>query len=185
VNLLARLLVFHTPGIVRSRILHELFAATAAGFDCAASETAGLSHDATLAAYARFTRDEAIRAMREGHNPVETQARLRREAAALGRRLRGVLGVSGTAEALAVARPMYGAIGVDFRGSPAGDVTVSRCYFSDVYTPDVCRLVSALDEGLLAGLAGGGRLAFSERLTEGATCCRARFEAGVGEEARA
>ena len=77
---------------------------------------------------------------------------------------------------------MYDAIGVDFRGDAAGVVTVSRCYFSDVYTPEVCRLVSALDEGLLAGLAGGGRLTFSQRLTEGAVCCRARFEA---EEARA
>ena len=42
-------------------------------------------------------------------------------------------------------------------------------------------LVSGLDEGLLAGLAGDGRLVFTERLTEGADRCRARF---VAEETR-
>ncbi len=139
-NLLAHLLTLHVPTVVRSRILDELFAATAAGFGQPAPETAGMSHDARLAAYARFTRDGAARAIAEGDHAVETQARLRREAVALGERMRGVLGVTGTAEALAVARPLYSAIGVDFRGDAAGVVTVRRCFFSDVYTPDVCRL---------------------------------------------
>ena len=35
--------------------------------------------------------------------------------------------------------------------------------------------MSAMDRGLLAGLAGGGDLIFSQRITEGYTCCRARF----------
>ena len=35
--------------------------------------------------------------------------------------------------------------------------------------------MSAMDRGLLAGLAGGGELAFSQRITEGHPCCRARF----------
>jgi hypothetical protein len=32
-----------------------------------------------------------------------------------------------------------------------------------------------LDAGLLAGLSDGGRLVFSQRITEGYACCRARL----------
>lgn len=180
-NVLARLLAVHMPGPVKSRILDELFRATARGFDRVAPPTTGQSPDGRLAAYARFTRDEAERAIGSGQDLTDLRARLRAEAYALGLRLRGVLGVEGRAEALVVARPLYHAIGIDFRGTPAGDVTVRRCYFADRYTPGVCGLVSALDEGLLAGLAGGGRLEFTQRLTEGADQCRARFAV---EEAR-
>jgi hypothetical protein len=176
-NLLARLLDLHAPNLVKERILDELFAATAAGFDRLAPEIAGMSYDERLASYARFTRDEAERVIREGRDQADIQIRLRREAFALGHRLRGILGVEGTAEAMAVARPLYRTIGIDFRGTPAGEVTVRRCFFRDFYTPEVCRLVSALDEGVLAGLAGGGRLVFSQRLTEGNDCCRAHFTA--------
>ena len=179
-NLLARLLDLHTPGLVKERVLEELFAATAAGFGCAAPAVTGLPYDERLAAYARFTRDEAERAIREGRDLADIQTGLRREAFALGRRLRDILGVEGPDEALAIARPLYRAIGIDFRGTPAGEVTVRRCFFRDFYTPDVCRLISALDEGVLAGLAGGGRLVFSQRLTEGYDYCRARFTAEEG-----
>jgi hypothetical protein len=179
-NLLARLLDLHTPDLVKERILDELFAATAAGFGRAAPATTGLPYDERLAAYARFTRDEAEQAIREGRDLVEVQNRLRREAFALGQRLRDIFSVAGPDEALVVARPLYRAIGIDFRGTPAGEVTVSRCFFRDFYTPEICRLISVLDEGVLAGLAGGGQLVFSQRLTEGYGCCRARF---IAEEA--
>jgi hypothetical protein len=56
-----------------------------------------------------------------------------------------------------------------------GDIVVRRCSFSRRYSAEVCRLMSRLDAGVLAGLAGGGELAFSERLTEGSDRCRARF----------
>jgi hypothetical protein len=71
---------------------------------------------------------------------------------------------------------IYRQLGIDFRGSPDGEIVIRRCFFAAVYTPRVCALVSALDRGLLAGLAGGGELRFGQRLTEGACCCRARFE---------
>jgi hypothetical protein len=176
-NLLARLLDLHIPGLVKGRILDELFAATAAGFGCEAPVTAGLPYDERLAAYARFTRAAAQRAIRERRDLADVQVRLRREAFALGERLRGILGVEGTEEALTVARPLYRTIGIDFRGTPDGEVTVRRCFFRDFYTPEICRLISALDEGVLAGLAGGGRLVFFHRLTEGHDCCRASFTA--------
>jgi hypothetical protein len=77
---------------------------------------------------------------------------------------------------MAAARFLYGMIGIDFRGSPDGEVRVTSCLFSNYYTPSVCLLISALDEGLLSGLSGGGTLTFTRRLTEGHLCCEARFE---------
>lgn len=176
-NLLARLLDLYAPGLAKNRILDELIAATATGFGRAMPEVAGRSYDERLTIYARFTRDETERAMREGQDLEGIQIRLRREAFVLGQRLRGILGVEGPGEALAAARPLYRAIGIDFRGTPTGEVTVCRCFFRDFYTPEVCRLASALDEGVLAGLAGGGRLVFSQRMTDGHDCCRAHFTA--------
>ena len=86
------------------------------------------------------------------------------------------LGVRSPGEAMAAARILYQGLGVDFRGSADGQIVIRRCSFAAVYTPRVCALVSALDRGLLAGLAGGGELRFAQRLTEGACCCRAYLE---------
>jgi len=73
------------------------------------------------------------------------------------------------------ARLLYGTMGIDFRGSDDGNILIGKCAFSDFYESRTCALISALDEGLLAGLAGGGRLEFSERITDGQSRCRARF----------
>jgi hypothetical protein len=71
-------------------------------------------------------------------------------------------------------------IGIDLRAHPSGHVVVSRCAFASSYSPQVCRLMSSLDAGLVAGLTRGGRLTFSERLTEGRPRCiaRIRWEGG-------
>jgi choline dehydrogenase-like flavoprotein len=71
---------------------------------------------------------------------------------------------------------LYRGLGIDLKGSADGQIIIRRCFFARFYTPRVCALVSALDQGLMAGLAGGGELDFTQRLTEGACCCRARFE---------
>jgi hypothetical protein len=52
-------------------------------------------------------------------------------------------------------------------------MTVSSCYFSSVYSPETCGVLSALDDGIFTGLSGGGRLRFSRRITDGSACCRA------------
>jgi predicted ArsR family transcriptional regulator len=70
---------------------------------------------------------------------------------------------------------VYGLLDIDLRGNGRGELTVRRCAFSEVYSAEVCRLVSALDAGLLAGLSGGDRLEFTRRITEGAPCCLARL----------
>ena len=74
------------------------------------------------------------------------------------------------------ARWLYRVLGIAFQGTADGAITIRRCAFSDVYSGPVCRLISALDRGVLAGLAGGGQLTFQTRLTEGAAVCRACFD---------
>ena len=167
----------HVPRRARRQALEELFVRTAA---------------ARLAEYARFTCEQAEEALAcsvdgsaseggaaAGGDPAALaglERRLYRAARGLGGRFRLQLGVRSPGEALAAARVLYRGLGIDFRASADGEIVIRRCSFAPVYTSRVCALVSALDRGLLAGLAGGGELAFGQRLTEGACCCRAHFE---------
>jgi hypothetical protein len=117
--------------------------------------------------------------MRGGGDLGRVEHRLFYEACVLGRLARDRLGVQSELEGLAAARVFYRAIGIDFRPNRTGDVVVARCAFARAYGPDVCRLMSSMDSGLIAGLTGRGGLRFTERITEGAAACRALvFAAG-------
>jgi hypothetical protein len=175
-SLTLRVLQRHLPAAARRAALRALFATTAAAFGCPAPPLAGLDADALLRRYAQFTAEQAEAAIRAGRDLEALQARLERGARTLGARLRTGLRVRTTEEAMAGARLAYGLLDIDFQGTAEGGVTIPRCSFSTVYSPAVCRLVSALDAGLLAGLTAGARLTFSQRLTEGAPCCRARLQ---------
>ena len=191
------------PPRARLQALEELFARTAAAFGSPVPPPRGRGPAARLAEYASFTRERAEEELAEsalaeealarstgggtsggtaaGGDPAALSAlerRLYRVARGLGGRYRLRLGVRSTAEALAAARLIYRGLGIDFRGSADGEIVIRRCFFATYYTPPVCALVSALDRGLMAGLAGGGELCFRQRITEGACCCRAHFEAG-------
>ena len=37
-------------------------------------------------------------------------------------------------------RVVYRAIAINFEGQPDGDICISRCFFSEAYTPEVCRV---------------------------------------------
>ena len=186
-SLALRLLCGHVPTVGRRAALRALFATTAAGFGCPVPPLDGLDADALLRRYARFTRDQAEAALRDGRDLPALHDRLERGAHALGGRLRAGLYLRTTEDAMAAARMLYGLLDIDLRGTRDGQITIRRCSFSDVYSVEVCRLVGALDSGLLAGLSGGDRLEFTQRITEGAPCCLARLQplpawepAGVG-----
>lgn len=166
------LMRLYMPRRVRARELEELFARTAAAFGRPVPP-AGRPLGPRLQEYALFTRSQAEEALAAGGDRDALERRLYRAAAGLGRRYRIRLGLRSPGEAMAAARLIYRRLGIDFRGTAGGAVTIRRCAFSAVYPPAVCRLVSALDRGLLAGLSGGGDLRFSQRITEGAACCRA------------
>jgi len=176
--LLARLLT-HTPAIVKRQALVQLFRATAAAFQADMPRLSGLSREQCLLAYARFTADQADEALRQGGDLSALQERLYRNAYRLGRTLGWLLRVRSVDDVMAFGRFLYDILDTDFDGSDSGkasaEITISRCYFSSYYSPEACQVMSAMDRGLLAGLAGGGELAFIERITEGHACCRARF----------
>ena len=139
----------------------------------------GLSREQCLLAYARFTANQAEEALRQGGDLSELQERLYRNAYRLGRTPGWLLHVPRRRRRHG-ARPFsYDILDIDFDGSVSasgsGEITISRCYFSSYYSPEACQVMSAMDRGLLAGLAGGGELMFSQRITEGHPCCRARF----------
>jgi len=135
----------------------------------------GLSRGQCLLAYARFTAEQADEALRRGEDLPALQARLYENAYRLGRTSGVVLRARTVADVMALGRFLYGILDIDFIGNDNGEITIGRCYFSDFYSPGVCQVMSAMDRGLLAGLAGGGELAFSQRITEGHAGCRARF----------
>ena len=170
--LLARL---HLPAGLRRRKLEELLLLTARAFDAPPPALKGLSLDELLRKFAEFSNEQAARILESPVRLAETERTLFDGASRLGQEIRRTLRVSSPGEVLTAARVLYRSLGIDLRGGPGGEIVIRRCSFSSVYSPGVCRLMSSLDEGILAGLAGGGDLEFVERLTEGGKCCRARF----------
>lgn len=164
-NLLGHISEHWVPDCVRRLVLRKLFAATAAACGVPAPNPRGLSSDELLSAFAQFS-------ARADADP----ARMFEVTFGFGKWLRWACHIRSTSDVMAEARVVYRLIGIDFAGEASGNITIRRCFFSDVYTPSACRTMSALDAGLLAGLSGGRRLRFSQRITEGHACCRARLE---------
>ena len=167
------LLRVYLPTIVRRSILRELIEATARAFGRECPPTGGLSaaemNDLAVDLSSAWA-DDAI-ARQEDLGAL--QRRMFAEAAALGRRARERLRVGSEREGLQAARLIYRAIGIDLRPGAGGEVRVPRCAFARRYRPAACRLMSAMDSGLISGLTGADGLVFTARLTEGAPACRA------------
>ncbi len=172
-NVLVKILPHNLPAFIRAEILSALFEATADAFGCPAPVHEHLTYDECLRAYALFTSQQAERSLREGCDRAAVKARLYQNAYPLGEKLRRWFGIDALSEVMEVGHILYQAIGVDFEGDDQGEVTVRRCYFSQFYSGAICDLISALDDGVFAGLSGGGRLTFSQRITEGSACCKA------------
>ncbi len=165
----------HMPAFVKRQALGQLFAATADAFQCDMPSLSRLSREQCLLAYAWFTTDRAEDALRRLDDLSELQARLYRNAYRLGRMSGWSLRIHTVDDVMVLGRFLYSVLDIDFAGIGGGEITITRCYFSSFYPPQVCQLMSAMDRGLLAGLAGRGELAFTERITEGRACCRAHF----------
>jgi hypothetical protein len=174
--LLARLCL---PPWAVKKSLRRLFALTADAFGSALPDTAGVSRDEMLETYARYTRDEAVRAIARGE-PEEVRARLYRNAFSLGEEIRRTFRVETRRDALLMSGIIYRALNIDFREDGPGGIVIKSCFFSSHYSAEVCGLISALDEGLVAGLSRGLELKFHQRITEGSDSCRARLRDGGG-----
>ena len=163
------------PTNLKLRMLDELGQVTARGFEAKLPDWGGASFDSRVTEYALFTAREAGALLAAGDETAIAAARERLHAGArqLGERLRRSLGVRDSDEAFEALQLLYRQIGIEVRGGPLGDMRVDRCFFARYYTEPVCVVVSALDQGLVAGLFAGATLEFHERLTGGGACCRA------------
>lgn len=174
-NLRLKALGLLTLSSQKRRLLAELFYLTAEAFQTDPPSIDNLSHNKLLREYATFTEKEATKILRSGRARDEVEGRLFSRAFELGGKLRRDLRLRTDAEVMAAARHLYRLIGIDFRGNCQGEVTIKRCSFSTLYSPETCFIMSSLDKGILAGLSGGGKLYFFRRITEGGDCCKARL----------
>jgi hypothetical protein len=164
----------YLPRSVRKSRLRELFRATADAFQRQAPPMKGYSLDQCLMKYALFTSNQATRSIQRG-NEYEVKERLYKNALRIGENIREELRIRTLKEAMQACEVIYKALKIEFRGDLQGQIDIRRCFFSSFYSGDVCRIISSLDQGLLAGLSGGLRLEFSQRITEGNKCCRAHL----------
>lgn len=179
------------PSKVLARIqLQILLRATARGFG-RKGRWILFSKD-PLKAYARFTEDclaGNVAAETAGHmepgiagsGAAEAansrgRERLYQSAFRTGSRVRKVTGLAAPEDLQRLVFLLYRNIGITMTGQLPGEVLVSACYFSKVYTPQQCAVMSAMDHGIIAGICGPGTLQFTERLTEGCGRCKACFE---------
>lgn len=132
-----------------------------------------------LSAYAACTRDWMKSTAKE---PDALRRDMYRKSLRMGRLLRGLTFFLGDAGHTRLVFALYKGIGIDMRGALPGSIEVRSCYFSSYYTPGMCALISAMDDGIVSGIMGGGRLTFARRITEGCGCCRANLTRSESHE---
>ncbi len=170
------------PASVRKEKIGQLVGLTARSFETPFPDLRGGGVRRRLEEYAAFTRAQVDRATAEGIDLAGVRIKLRRGAADLGAELKTRFKVTGQRGELLLLRLAYRVIGIDLEADAAGGVIVRRCSFARFYNPETCRVISALDEGLMAGILGEGVLEFDRRITEGHDGCRAVFRFGEGRQ---
>jgi hypothetical protein len=169
-NLTLKLLLAVLPLAGGKKRLAELFRVTAAAFGRQAPDLHGLSRREMLRRYAQFTRAQAEESMSAGSSDG-IRKKLFDNSRSLARDIRRRLPIRSRADETAVLRFLYRSLDIDKQVDAQGAVRIRRCFFASQYSPEVCRFMAAMDEGMVAGICGG-RLVFSQRLTEGAEACR-------------
>ncbi len=163
-----------TPDVFRRRQLQVLMDLAAESFGVPKEKLRKGSAEKALRQYAGFT------CYCMGTRSVEEE-KLYRDAYRVGDTIRRATGLMDDEDLKRLIILLYRNIGIkmsiegNIGTEHAGDVTVSSCYFSRVYSPEECRLMSFVDSGIVSGICGGGELRFSQRITEGFESCRACF----------
>ncbi|HTR80502.1 MAG TPA: hypothetical protein VMM58_02655 [Bacteroidota bacterium] len=174
-NVPLRIVGRFAPEFLKKKELEKLLAVVAAAFKSDIPSITSLSFDESLQTFADKTEREAARAVADGRDLAAIKNELYRGAFEIGERLRNVFRVSTIPDAMAVGRVIYRHLGITFHGTQSGNVVIPQCYFSRLYSSSTCRIISSLDEGMMAGLSGGKAFVFSQRMTEGFTTCRGHF----------
>jgi translation initiation factor 2 beta subunit (eIF-2beta)/eIF-5 len=174
-NLLLKLSQLYLPGFIKKKKLQELYELTAEAFNTTPPSIKNLSYYECLKAYAQFSNAKAEEVITSKSDTEMIKKRLYQNAYRLGKKLRRDFHIKTWVEVIQLSKILYRILKIDFQGDRSGNVVIRRCFFSSYYSEEVCRIISALDEGIAAGLSAGGALVFKERITAGKSCCRATF----------
>lgn len=177
-NALLTFCAAHLPAWYKRRKLGELFAATAAAFEADMPNLQDLAYDECLRAYALFTAGQVQTAIAQQRDLDAIRLRLYHNAYQIGADLARTFRVKTTEDAMRAGQILYKLLGIEFRGTAQGDITIAQCYFSAFYSGQTCRIMSGLDAGVFAGLTHGAQLNFAQRITEGSPQCRACLRSG-------
>lgn len=169
------LLEDHMSSLFRRVQLQILANVTADAFQAKAPRLWQNKTEKALADYAAFTKN----CMEVCTVDAERMYRLSYQ---LGHTLCQITGFSKREDLQRLVFLLYRNIGITMQGELPGCVTVSECYFSQIYTPQQCRMISSMDSGIVSGICGGGELSFTQRLTEGCDHCSACLKVGTKDE---
>lgn len=172
-NLLLIASRIYLPAFIKKKKVQELFELTAESFQSDLPDIKNLTYNDCLIAYAQFSKTKAEEVLALDRNADEVKERLYLNAFQMGKKLRKDFRIKTHADVFRLSKILYKILKIDFTGNLSGEVIIKRCFFSQFYTPEVCGIISSMDEGMAAGLSAGGRLAFKDRITEGKNCCRA------------
>ncbi len=174
-NLALKIARWYIPSFIKKKELKNLFTLTASAFECDAPPALQHSFEVGLMEYARFTESMAKHIEASGKDLRPIKERLHNTAFEYGKTMRKRLRLSSKQEVREASRLLYRIIGIDFRVTQRGEITIPRCFFSRYYSASTCGLIASLDAGILAGLSNGGTLTFSQRITEGFEACKAQL----------
>lgn len=174
-NLLGKMTSLYVPSMIKKKNLDQLFRLSARAFQCEAPDIRGKSYQQTLQEFAFFTQKTATEVIARKGDVQKVKKRLYRHAFMMGYNLRKLFKVRTPDEAMLISKRLYDILKIDFQGDSSGNITIKQCYFGSYYSKEICQLISALDEGIAAGLSGGGKLSFTQRITEGSSCCQGRL----------
>ncbi|MDH4219590.1 MAG: hypothetical protein OEY18_16470 [Candidatus Aminicenantes bacterium] len=180
-NLRLFALKIYIPALIKKKKLEELFTLVADAFGEAGPPLRGLSYKERLNAFAKFTMRQVEKHSQKGQNLEGTKRRLFENSYRLGQKVRNDFNIRNTKEIIQISRILYQILGIEFKGTLSGDITIKKCFFSSYYSSQVCQVISSLDEGVAAGLSEGGKLSFYQRITEGKECCKAHFTVSEGK----
>lgn len=90
----------------------------------------------------------------------------------LGKQIRKLTGFTDPEDLKRLVFLLYRNIGITMTGEIPGEILVTECYFSNMYSAKHCMGISAMDRGVIVGICDIENLRFTERITEGYMQCK-------------
>ena len=175
-KLLLTLSRVYIPAGIKKQYLQQLFDLTASAFQDQAPQIKGLSFKQCLLQFAQYSKAQTETSIRLRQDLQLIKSRLYHNAFQLGRSIRKRFKIKTAREVISLIKVIYRVLGIDFEADLQGEALIKKCFFSQFYSREVCEVISAIDEGMAAGLSDGGKLTFTQRMTAGEDCCRAYFK---------